>query len=246
MRGSAWRSRSARAGARRASRRCGTGGATRRPAGSWTALTSTHHDVVELEALHLADVGHLDAGAEGELLGAHAAQVRDLGAAQALVVASACSGWRASSATVARGSRADERAQRLGQERDRRARRRESGGPRPARRSAGPRAARDRRAGPGVARDRQDLARRAVGDAQRLDRDVARAPRCASTPRQSRKPLSRNRRCEVSPASVIERARGVVWRRSSTDELERRQILRLVDEEVRASGCLVPPRHASW
>ena len=39
------------------------------------------HDVVELEALHLPHVGHVDAGAEGEVLVGDAAQVRHLGLA---------------------------------------------------------------------------------------------------------------------------------------------------------------------
>ena len=77
-----------------------------------------HDDVVELEALDLADVGDLDAGPEGELLRAHAAQSGDLGAAQAFVGAVGLFGvagqQRDGRARLAGG----EIAQRLGDERD--------------------------------------------------------------------------------------------------------------------------------
>ena len=78
-----------------------------------------HHDVVELEALDLRDVGDVDAGLEVELVAAHAAQRGHLGAAQAVEVGVGLLG-------VARDHRArrgrlarHQVAQRVGEERDR-------------------------------------------------------------------------------------------------------------------------------
>ena len=105
-----------------------------------------HHDVVELEALDLRDVGDVDAGLEVELVAADAAQRGDLGAAQALEVrrparGGADHGARSRSARAPSGCAARRRGTRP-------PRRRREAEPRRARRGAGPRAGRDRRAGP--------------------------------------------------------------------------------------------------
>jgi hypothetical protein len=143
-------------------------------------------------------------------------------------------------ASVARGSRAIERADGVGEEGHGGAGAREM-----VVLDRGAAAVGDGRRGVGeraedVARDDEHLARGAVGDAQRLDGDAAERPRprSLSTALQSRKPASMWRRCAVSPASVTERGEGAVARRvrathaEEHGEVHGREVLRLVDEEV--------------
>ena len=129
-------------------------------------------DVVELQTLHLPDVGDVDAGAKREFLSRHAPQGGDLGAAQAVVIPIGLLGVAGQQGHC--GARLAHRkiAQRLGKKSH------GGAGGREAKRFDGSAGAvgfgRDlvRQRSHRVACQRQDLARRPVGDAQGFDRDV--------------------------------------------------------------------------
>ena len=129
------------------------------------------HHVVELQSLDLAHVGHVDAGAKGEILGAHAAQAGHLGPAQALEVAIGLLGVAGQQGH--RGARLaqQEIAQGLGQKSHRRARRGKAKGLDRRARALGLGGHVDRQRAHRVAGQGQDLARGSIGDAQGLDRD---------------------------------------------------------------------------
>jgi hypothetical protein len=196
-----------------------------------------HDDVVELEALTWRTSVTSTPGRNANSCARHAAQRGHLGAAQPVEVTVGLLGvagqQRDGGARLARG----QLAQRLGQERDggadaREAERldRRAGAWRLGRVGVGERAHRR-------ARDRQDLARRTVGDAQRLDGDVAQiqvrqhAAPVAETVVQEQ-PLRRvaGERDRRNAGAAAAAARRVA---DQHRQLHRRQVLRLVDEQVR-------------